>query len=144
MAPRVIPGNITCLTPLEWSPTGEWLACEARDGIQLFSPDGSKRRSLPVLSSSALVFAPDGQTIYAAGRAAGRTSLKAIDVAVGTLRDIAQYPDGLTISGGGAYQTRLSLSPDRRSLATSAVSSQSDLWLLEGYPRPRPWWQLWK
>jgi Protein kinase domain len=32
----------------------------------------------------------------------------------------------------------------RRRPATSAVSSQSDLWLLEGYPRPRPWWQLWK
>ena len=47
MAPHVIPGNVTCLTPLEWSPTGEWLACEARDGIQLFSPDGSRRRTLP-------------------------------------------------------------------------------------------------
>src|ERR1035437_9928732 len=132
MAPRVIPGNITCLTPLEWSPAGEWLACEARDGVQLFSPDGSKRRSLPVLNSSALVFARDGKTIYAAGRAAGRSFLKAFDVAAGTLRDIAQYPDGVTISGGGPYQARISLSPDRRSLATSAVISQSDLWLLEG------------
>lgn len=97
-----------------------------------------------MLNSSALVFARDGKTIYAAGRAAGRSFLKAFDVAAGTPREIAQYPDGLTISGGGPYQARISLSPDRRSLATSAVISQSDLWLLEGYPRPRPWWQLWK
>src|ERR1019366_4944767 len=113
MAPRVIPGNITCLTPLEWSPTGEWLACEARDGIQLFSPDGSKRRSLRVLNSSALVFARDGKTIYAAGRAAGRTFLKAIDVVAGTLRDIAQYPDGLTISVVGPARRGPAFSPTR-------------------------------
>jgi serine/threonine protein kinase len=142
MAPRLIPGNVTCLTPLEWSPTGEWLACEARDGIQLISADGSTHRTLPGLSSSALVFARDGKTLYAAGTAGGSTFLKAIDVAAGSVREIARYGDGLTISGGAAYQTRISLSPDGRSLATSAVSAQSDLWLLEGYPRP--WWQLWK
>jgi hypothetical protein len=66
------------------------------------------------------------------------------NVAAGTVRDIAQYPDGLTISGCAPYRARISFSPDRHSLATSAISSQSDLWLLEGYPRPRPWWQLWK
>ena len=90
------------------------------------------------------MFARDGKTLYAAGRDAGRTFVKAIDVATGSVRDIAQYSDGLTISGGATYQARLSLSPDGRSLATSASSSQSDLWLLDGYPRPRPWWQLWR
>ena len=65
-------------------------------------------------------------------------------MAPGTVRDIAQYSDGLTISAGAAYQTRISLSADGRSLATSAVSAQSGLWLLDGYPRPQPWWQLWK
>ena len=81
--------------------------------------------------------------IYAAGRAAGRTFVKAIDVAAASVRDIAQYSDGLTISGA-AYQARISLSPDGRTLATSASNSQSDLWLLDGYPGPRPWWQLWR
>jgi hypothetical protein len=89
------------------------------------------------------VFARDGKTLYAAGNGGGGAFLKAIDVAAGSVREIARYGDGLTISGGGAYQTRISLSPDGRSVATSAVRSQSDLWLLEGYPRPRPWWQLW-
>jgi dipeptidyl aminopeptidase/acylaminoacyl peptidase len=144
MSPHVIPGNTTCLTPLAWSSTGEWLACGVREGIELFSPDGSRRRTLPEPNSSALVFTPDGKAVYAAGRAGGRTFVKAIDVATGTARDIAQYSDGLTISGTAAYQARISLSPDRRSLATSASSSQSDLWLLDGYPGPRRWWQLWR
>ena len=30
------------------------------------------------------------------------------------VRDIAQYTDGLTISGGATYQARISLSPDGR------------------------------
>jgi dipeptidyl aminopeptidase/acylaminoacyl peptidase len=140
MAPHVIPGNVICLTPVEWSPAGDWLACEARDGVQLFSPDGSARRTLPVVNSTALAFARDGKTLYAAGR----TFLKGIDVAAGSVRDIAQYAGGWTISGGGPYQTRISLSPDGRSLAASEVSSRSDIWLLEGYPTPRPWWRLFR
>ena len=87
MAPHVIPGNVVCLTPVEWSPARDWLACEARDGVQLFSPDGSARRMLPVVNSIALAFSRDGRTLYAAGR----TFLKAIDVAAGSVRDIAQY-----------------------------------------------------
>ena len=144
MSPHVIASAPTCLMPMEWSPTGEWLACEARSGIELFSPDGSRRRTLPRLNSSAIAFARDGRTLYAAGRNAAGTFLKAVDLTTGTVRDIAQHTGSMTISGGATYQARLSLAHDGRSLATSAVESKSDLWILEGYPRPRPWWQLFK
>ncbi len=144
MQPNVIRGAPTCLMPLEWSPAGDWLACEARSGIELFSPDGSRRKTLPRLNSGAIAFSADGKTLYAAGRDAGSTFVKAIDVGSGQVRDIAQHTEDLTISGGATYQARLSLSPGGQSLTTSAVDSRSDLWLLEGYPRPRPWWQLWR
>jgi eukaryotic-like serine/threonine-protein kinase len=144
MQPNVIPGAPTCLMPLEWSPTGEWLGCEARDGIQLFSPDGTRHRTLPKLNSSAIAFSRDGKIIYAAGRDDARTFVKAIEISTGAVRDIAQHAGALTISGGATYQARLSLSPDGHSLATSAMETRQDIWLLEGYPRPRPWWQLWK
>ncbi len=144
MSPHVIASAPTCLMPMEWSPTGEWLACEARTGIELFSRDGSKRRTMPRLNSSAIAFARDGRTLYAAGRDAGGTFLKAIDLTTGGVRDIAQHTGSMTISGGATYQARLSLAHDGRSLATSAVESKSDLWILEGYPRTRPWWQLFK
>ena len=144
MSPRLVPGNITCLTPIEWSPAGGLLTCEARDGIQLFSPDGAVRRAFPRLNATALEFSRDGKTLYAAGTAGDATFLKAIDAATGSVRDIARYPGGPAISGGGAYQTRMVLSPDGRSLAASAVKAESDLWILDGYPVPRPWWRLWK
>jgi Tol biopolymer transport system component len=137
MSPHVIAAAPTCLMPMEWSPTGEWLACEARGGIELFSPDGSRRRTLPRLNSSAIAFSHDGRTLYAAGRDAGHTFVKAIDLAAGTVRDIAQHTGDLTISGGATYQARLSLSRDGRSLATSAAESRADLWILEGYPWPK-------
>ena len=143
MQANVIPGAPTCLMPMEWSPSGEWLACEARTGIELFSPDGRRRKTLPGLNSNAIAFSRDGKTLYAAGREDGHTFVKAIDLGSEQVRDIAQHTGDLTISGGATYQARLSLSPNGHSLTTSAVESRSDLWILEGYPRPRPWWQLW-
>jgi Tol biopolymer transport system component len=148
MTPHAIAGAPTCLMPLEWSPAGDWLACEARNGIQLFSPDGQRRRTLPRLNTSAIAFSRDGKTLYAAGRENGNTFLKAIDLtaanATAAVRDIATHAGDMTISGGATYRARLSLSPDGKSLATSAVESKSDLWLLEGYPLPQPWWHVWK
>jgi dipeptidyl aminopeptidase/acylaminoacyl peptidase len=144
MSPHVIAGVPTCLMPLEWSPAGNWIACEAQGGIQLFSPDGSKIRTLPKLNSSAIAFSRDGRILYAAGRENGRTFVKSIDVASGAFHTIADYAGDMLISGGATYRARLSLAPNGRSLATSAVTSTTDLWLLEGYPQPRPWWQLWK
>ena len=144
MTPHAIPGAPTCLMPLEWSPTGEWIACEAREGIQLFSPDGAKSRTLPRLNSVAMAFSRDGRTLYAAGRENGRTFVKSIDVAGGAFRTIADYASEMLISGGATYQARLSLSPDGKRLTTSAVTTKTDLWPLEGYPLPRPWWRFWK
>ena len=70
--------------------------------------------------------------------------MKAVEIATGAVREIAQHTGAMVISGGATYQARLSLAPDGHSLATSAVESRQDIWLLGGYPRPRPWWQLWK
>jgi WD40 repeat protein len=135
MTANVIAGAPTCLMPLEWSPAGDWLACEAREGVRLFSPDGKLHKTLAVQESSAIAFSKDGKTLYAAGRAEGRTFLKAVTVATGEVREIATHTGDMMISGGATYRARLSLSPDGRSLATSAVDRKSDLWLLEGYPR---------
>ncbi len=144
MTAHLIPNAPFCWTPLDWSPTGEWLACETYDRIALFSPDGGKSKPLPKLGASALAFSGDGKTLYAAGKEHGSSFLKAIDVESGAVRTIADYGPALTISGGQEFHTRLSRSPDGKSLATSAVTRKSDLWLLEGFPLPRPWWRLWR
>jgi WD40 repeat protein len=103
--------------------------------VRLFSPDGTRRKTLPLAGSSAIAFSKDGKTLYVAGRAEGRTFLKAAVVETGEVREIATHTGDMMISGGATYRARLSLSPDGKSLATSAVDRRSDLWLLEGYPR---------
>ncbi|MGA7237779.1 MAG: protein kinase [Bryobacteraceae bacterium] len=144
MSAHLIPKAPFCFTPLDWSPTGDWLACETFDRIALFSPDGSKAKALPKVSASTVAFSKDGKTLYAVGKQNGRSFLKAIDVDSGAVRTLADYGPALTISGGLEFHTRLSRSPDGRSLATSAVTSKSDIWLLEGFPLPRPWWRIWR
>jgi hypothetical protein len=143
MAARPIPNAPFCATPLDWSPTGEWLACETFDRMALFSPDGSKSKRLPKLGATAVAFSRDGKTLYAVGRDGGSTFLKAINLGSGDVRTVANYGPALTISGGLEFDTRLSPSPDGKSLATSGVTRKSDVWLLDGFPLPRPWWRIW-
>jgi WD40 repeat protein len=143
MQPHVIPHAPPCRSPLAWSPTGEWLACESRDDIALFSEDGERRKRLPKVEATSLVFSQDGKTIYAVGRAGGRSFLKSVDVETGTTKVLADYGPEMIFSGGMPFHTRLSLSPDGKMLVTSAVNLKSDLWLLDGYPLPKPWWKLW-
>ena len=98
---------------------------------------------LPTLHSAALAFSREGDVIYAVGKEQGRSFLKSVKVADGTVRRIADYGTEVTLSGGATYQMRLSVYPDGKSLATSALSTRSDLWIVEGYPLPRAWWKVW-
>ena len=122
MTPHVIPHAPPCRSPLAWSPTGEWLACESRDDIALFSEDGGRRKRLPKVEATSLVFSQDGKTIYAVGRAEGRSFLKSVDVETGTTKVLADYGPEMIFSGGMPFHTRLSLSPDGKMLVTSAVN----------------------
>jgi Tol biopolymer transport system component len=144
MSAHVIPGAPTCHTAPDWSPAGEWLACGTDNGIALLTQDGGASRMLPDIHCSALAFSRDGRSLFVVGRDRGRSFLRSVDVAAGTVREIADYGPELAISGGRQFDTRLSVAPDGKSLATSVVMSKSELWLLEGYPVPGPWWHLWR
>jgi serine/threonine protein kinase len=144
MSAHLIPHSPSCTTPPDWSRAGDWIACDTEAGVALISPNGGQPKELPRLSSAAVAFSRDGKTIYGAGKERGRAFLKSIDIATRAVRQIADYGPAMTISGGAPYHTRLSLAPDGKSLATSAVATKSDLWLVEGYPLPTPWWQFWK
>jgi eukaryotic-like serine/threonine-protein kinase len=144
MSAHVIPNSPICWSPLDWSPTGEWLACDTPSGVALFNLDGSKSKYVRTEHAAAVAFSRDGRSIFTVGKDRGRSFLKSIDVATGAVHVLADYGTELTISGGLPFHTRLSMAPDGKSLATSAVTMKSDLWLLDGFPAPRPWWKLWR
>jgi len=143
MSAHPIPGGPACRTAPDWAPTGEWLACGTREGIAVFSPDGAKSRMLPGMRCLAVAFSRGGKTLFAVGRERGDSILREVDIDAGTARTVAEYGSAVSISGGRTFDTRLSLSADGKGLATSVETSKSELWLLEGYPLPRPWWHLW-
>jgi len=144
MAPHLVPGGPTCMTPLDWSPAGDWLACESRDGIALFTRDGTRTKLLPKIGAVSLAFSRDGRILYAAGSANGHNFVKSIDIATADVRTVTDYRTDITFGGGWEHEARLSVSRDGKSLITSGLALRADLWLLEGYPLPRPSWKLWR
>jgi hypothetical protein len=113
--------------------------------VLLVSPDGKQRRSLPspVPASNqgfVLVWSRNAETIYVASSTTPKARLDAIDVRLGSSRRIAEYPGDLSFATNFIYSLSGSVSRDGKSFATTAVNRRSDLWILEGFPRPRRRW----
>jgi hypothetical protein len=105
MSPHVIPGAPTCLTPLDWSPAGDWIACESREGVALFARDGSRSRLLPRLNASLLAFARDGsrsRLLPKVERFAARLRARWPDPLCRGAREPAEFREG----GRCAYRSR--------------------------------------
>ena len=121
----------------EWSPTGEWIACQNREGILLVSPDGKRRRLLPRVRGTALLWSPDGSTIYTiAPRGEGGSQLLSIDIGAGVVKAVAFYGNELLFGSGMNPGLRFSLAPDGRSFTASVRRLRTDLWILEGFAAP--------
>jgi len=85
---------------------------------------------------SALAWSKDSQTLYGLHNQDGRWSLLAEDVRSGAIRKVADYGFEVTpYSANNFFAMQLSLSPDGKSLAMGSVKRQTDLWILEGFPR---------
>ena len=135
-----------CASAAVWSPDGHWIACGSfSQTLLLVSPDGKQRRSLPspvrpASQNFVLVWSRDAETIYVASSLTAKARLDAIDVRTGRSRKITEYPRELTFSTPNTYSLSGSLSRDAKSFATTVINTKSDLWILEGFPRPRRRW----
>jgi serine/threonine protein kinase len=120
----------------EWSPSGKWIAVSTFMGVTLASPDGKDMRTLPGLNLSALAWSKDSKTIYALSYSSDPPELKALDVATGAVRTLAEYHLGFQplplIETGYTGSIRISLNPDGKSVAVGTATSQADLWILDG------------
>ena len=87
-----------------------------------------------------LVWSRNAETIYVASSTTPKARLDAIDVRLGSSRRIAEYPGELSFGTDFNYHLSGSLSRDGKSFATTVGNQRSDLWILEGFPRPRRRW----
>ena len=120
----------------EWSPSGKWIAVSTFTGVTLVSPDGKEMKTLPTLNSPALAWSKDSKTIYGLAYTNDPPALKALDVATGAVRTLAEYHIGFqplqVIENSYTGSIRISLAPDGKSVAVGTATSQTDLWILDG------------
>ncbi|MBZ5635943.1 MAG: protein kinase [Acidobacteriia bacterium] len=134
--PHEIISGIPGLNGPEWSPSGKSIAVSSFMGVTLVSPDGKDARMLPTLNSPALAWSKDSKTIYGLAYNSDPPALKALDVATGAVRTLAEYHLGFQplplIETGYTGSIRISLAPDGKSVAVGAATNQADLWILDG------------
>jgi serine/threonine protein kinase/dipeptidyl aminopeptidase/acylaminoacyl peptidase len=120
----------------EWSPSGKWIAVSTFMSVTLVSPDGKDTRMLPTLNAPALAWSKDSKTIYGLAYNSDPPALKALDVATGSVRTLAEYRVGFQplalIENGYTGSIRISLAPDGKSVAVGTATSEADVWILDG------------
>ena len=125
----------------EWSPSGEWIAFQNAGGVLgLISPDGKQVRTLGGRGPAA--WSLDGRTLYQVRDA--EHSLVAIDIATGQARRIRDLGDALPYATWNPGR-RLSLTGDGRDVVYTVNRSREEIWILDGFRSPRPWWtRFWR
>jgi Tol biopolymer transport system component len=134
-APRTIAEGVHP-TPLPaWSPGGEWIAYVDNAGLHLVSPDGEPSRKLVDTADIGIAWSPDSATIYTFDSAA--RLLVAIDTGTGRISTVRALGRDVSFGVPSNPSQRFSISPDGRSLMATIVHVNTDIWILEGFPRPR-------
>ncbi len=121
----------------EWSPTGEWITFEDEKGRwHLITPDGKTTKDLPPIKSEHLAFSRDGKRLYTVVPEGDKATLVTIDIATNKLTELHDFGPDLTPDVDQHPGIRFSLTPDDAALTYSVVVRKSNLWLLQGFPRP--------
>jgi Tol biopolymer transport system component len=120
----------------EWSPDGQWIAMSSEKGIQLLSPDGKSHKEIAAHRGAALQWSSDSRTIYSVfNTQPDQMALASIDVQSGKEKVVCTLPRGVGISSPLSPSLRLTLSADGKSLLTTIVRSNTDIWTLDHFWR---------
>ena len=124
-----------------WSPSGEWIAFNNAEGLQLISPDGKSRKVLDRSETGACClrfgFSKDGATVYLLLRGTRSWEIVSIDVRTAAQKKVSELAVPLTADVQG-----FSLNPNGKSFATSVGTTSHDIWLAEDIARPGGWWHI--
>jgi hypothetical protein len=129
-------------TPV-WSPTGDWITWETRNGVVLVSSDGTRERALSDEPWFAHTWSHDGRRIFGIRETEDlRLALVSLDATTGAMQVIADLgpspPVNNPVKG-------LSVSADGRRFVTSMVSVRGDLWTAANvrWQGPQAAWRRW-
>jgi Tol biopolymer transport system component len=132
----ILPDVATLGLRPQWSPDGRWIICDTLDGVVVVSRDGKQRKEVSQEFWIASAWAPDSRTIYVL-READRLRHYALSaVNVDTLVERVINPDLGPIPHASQPIRGLTLSSPT-TIVTSVASVRSDIWVLDGYARPR-------
>ncbi len=120
----------------EWSPTGEWIAYEDKDGWALISPDGHASRTIGKIDTQHLTFSKDGKRLYGIRAEGEHQFLFSMDLATLRATTIQDLGKDAAPRSGLNPGIRFSLAPDGKSFVYSVGKSKSNIWLFEGFEKP--------
>jgi len=145
IAETVWPLDVSLLlcTP-EWSPRGDWIATASKEGAMLLSPDGKIRRILRKPAFSAAAWSHDGSVLYGLEDSGGNQRIVAANVDRPGEREVARLPPGLSLRTIWLPGRRMSLSPDGKSLAATAIHQGASIWMLEDFDLAPRWQRLFR
>ena len=128
----------------EWSPRGDWIAIPGKEGTILVSPDGKQRRVLRKGAFAAMTWSRDGTILYGLERSDSQQRIVAVNVASGEEREAARIPPGVQLGSMWIPGWKMSLSPDGKSVAATAVHQGGDIWLMENFETPPLWRRIFR
>jgi serine/threonine-protein kinase len=113
-----------------WSPTGEWIAYHATDGLRLVSPSGGPTRLVVDNARDGaeaffVAWAPDGRIIYYLTRRLTGWAIRSIPVEGGASRAMVNFDDP------SRQPTRYGFTTDGRVFYFTLGSNESDVWVME-------------
>jgi Tol biopolymer transport system component len=130
-------GVFSFATDWSRSSSGDWICYStAEEGVQLVSPDGKDKKVLSKSDSPVFGFSRDGSTVFILRRGTTRWQVAAVDVRSATERKVSPLEIPFTAEVEG-----FSLSPDGKSFTTAIGNPTNDIWVMEGFQQPIPWWR---
>jgi Tol biopolymer transport system component/predicted Ser/Thr protein kinase len=128
-------GNSTSANRLtRWSAAGQ-IAYTGADGVRICKSDGSDDRLLVTGVNMGGDFNRAGNLFYAVRRDGGQPKLLTVEVESGRVLRTLPIEDAGSLGFTGG-----SLHPDGKRLVVTRMDGSSDIWMLDGLPRPESGW----
>jgi Tol biopolymer transport system component len=136
---EVVTTDILPESPVQWAPSGTWIAYNARDGLSLVSTDGKSRRVLHEETWMAFAWSADSQRVYGIRASDDATHLTFTSIEIRSGAEHVLGPNFMPLPVS-AQPVRGFTRMSPTAFLASIVQVRSDVWLLQGFqPSPTLW-----